>query len=37
MQAPRKFETLRIVLYLDSDKNSMTDAETFDKRLILII
>ena len=25
------------IVYLDPDKNSMTDAETFDKRFVLII
>ena len=37
MQAQRKFEILNAVLCLDPDESSMTDTETFDKRLILII
>ena len=37
MKTQRKFEILSAVLYLDPDKDSVTDAETFDKRLILII
>ena len=30
MKAQRKFEILSTVLYLHPDKDSMTDAETFD-------
>ena len=37
MKAQRKFEILSSVLYLDPDYDLMTDVETFDKRLILII